>query len=266
MMRDTPRVAKSSLALGLLGLGVLTVLYRDFALQWQPVPDWLPGRHAIAYLSGAFLLLIGASLLLRRTELLASRVFYIYSLIWLALKVPPLFSGPLNEGNWLGAGELAVIAAAGLALVASNERPRRVARYAFAVALIPIGLSHFVYAKGTLGFVPTWLPFRSFWANLGGAGHIAAGLGVMFGVRALLAARMEAAMIGAFTLLVWLPGIISAPTSRLQWTAFFMSWIIGAAAWVVAESMVKTPATGANDAPVPAPTRDVLATRAPSRV
>ena len=266
MITDTSRIAKASLALGLLGLGVLTLIYGDFALQWQPVPEWLPARHIVAYLSGVVLLFTATSLLWRRTELLAARVFYIYSLFWLALKIPLLFTSPSVEGNWLGAGELAVIAAAGLALVASNQRQRSVARYVFAIALIPIGLSHFVYARATLDFVPTWLPFRALWANLGGAGHIAAGLGVLFGVRALLAARLEAAMIGAFTLLVWLPGVISAPSSRLQWTAFFMSWIIGTAAWVVAESMVKAPSRGANDAPVQAPAHDALATRAPSRV
>ena len=264
-MTDPSRTAKTSLALALVGLGVLTLIYGDFALQWQPVPEWLPARHAIAYLSGAVLLLIAMSLPSRRTELIASQVFYIYSLFWLALKIPPLFASPLVEANWLGAGELAVITAAGLVLVASNQQQRRVARYAFAVALIPIGLSHFFYARETLAFVPTWLPFRSFWATLGGAGHIAAGLGVLFGVRALLAARMEAAMIGAFTLLVWLPGVITAPT-RLQWTAFFMSWVIGAAAWVVAESMVEHSVRGANDAPVRTPTHDALGTRAPSRV
>ena len=266
MIIDMSRVAKTSFALALFGLGVLTLIYGDFALQWQPVPETLVGRHVIAYLSGAVLLLTGAGLLWRTTELLGSRVFYIYSLVWLALKIPQLFTNPRVEGNWLGAGELAVIAAAGLALVASSKGQRSVARYVFAVALIPIGLSHFIYTQATVGIVPTWLPFRLFWANLGGAGHIAAGLGVLFGVRALLAARLEAAMIGAFTVLVWLPGVIGAPTSRLQWTAFFMSWIIGAAAWVVAESIGKSPSRGANDTPVWAPAHDALVRRAPSRV
>lgn len=64
---------------------------------------------------------------------------------------------------------------------------------------------------------------------------------MLFGVMPRLAARMESLMISAFTLLVWLPGIIRAPTERLQWTAFFASWIIGAAAWVVADSYRRTP-------------------------
>ena len=108
-----------------------------------------------------------------------------------------------------------------------------------AAALIPIGLSHIVYVKDTADLVPAWLPFRPVWAYLTGAAHIAAGLGVLFSVVPRLAATLEAAMIGLFTLLVWIPAIAAAPTTRLPWTAFFISWVIGAAAWLVADSIVR---------------------------
>jgi hypothetical protein len=35
-------------ALGLIGLGVLSLVYGDFALQWQPVPAWVPVSWTIA--------------------------------------------------------------------------------------------------------------------------------------------------------------------------------------------------------------------------
>jgi hypothetical protein len=44
-------------------------------------------------------------------------------------------------------------------------------------------------------------------------------------------------MISAFTLLVWVPAIAAAPKTRLPWTAFFISWAIAAAAWVIAQDM-----------------------------
>ena len=113
----------------------------------------------------------------------------------------------------------------------------RIARFFFGFALIPIGLSHFVYAPQTIGFVPAWLPFRSGWAYLGGAGHIAAGLGVLFSVFPRLAATLEAGMIGVFTALVWVPLVVKTPTSQLNWTGLLVSWTIGAAAWVVAGSL-----------------------------
>jgi hypothetical protein len=44
-------------------------------------------------------------------------------------------------------------------------------------------------------------------------------------------------MISVFTLLVWAPAILAAPKARLPWTAFFISWAIASAAWVVAQDI-----------------------------
>jgi hypothetical protein len=44
-------------------------------------------------------------------------------------------------------------------------------------------------------------------------------------------------MISLFTLLVWAPAIVAAPRARLPWTAFFISWVIGSAAWVMAQNI-----------------------------
>lgn len=236
----TPRLDRATFALALIALGILTCVFGDFALQWQPVPDWMPLRSALAYVSGVLLVAMGAGVLLVRGERVASRVLIVYLLLWFVLKVPPIISAPLFEANWLGAGELAMLVAAGLVLLApsvtaQNEiKTSSIVRFLFGFALIPIGLSHFFYMQPTIGFVPKWLPFPVFWACLGGAGHIAAGLGVLFGVFPRLAATLEGAMIGIFTLLVWFPGVLAAPSNRLQWTGMLMSWIIGAAAWVVA--------------------------------
>ena len=238
-------------ALGLIGLGVLSLVYGDFALQWQPVPAWVPGRTFLAYVSGVVLIATGAGLLSRRTSTLATGVLLVYTVLWLLLlKLPSVVMAPLAEYNWLGFGEIAVIVAAALVLFA-KDRPQpnsstlqfatgdngaRIARYVFGLALIPIGLSHFVYLPQTTDFVPAWLPFRREWAYLTGAGHIAAGLAVLFGIVPRLAAMLEAAMIGIFTVLVWIPLVAKTP-SQLNWTGFLISWTIAAAAWVVAAAL-----------------------------
>jgi len=245
----TLRLDRLAFALPLIGLGVLAFIYGDFALQWQPVPAWVPARAALAYATGVVMIATGVGLLFARSAALATRVLFVYLLIWFLLKVPPLFTAPLFEANWLGDGELAMLVAAGWVLFASStgrrdDRAMKAVRFLFGFSLLPIGLSHFFYLQPTVGFVPSWLPFRTFWAYLGGAGHIAAGLGVIFGVVPRLAATLEAAMIGIFTALVWLPGVIAAPTNRLQWTAMFMSWIIAASAWVVAGGLSTTKPVG----------------------
>jgi uncharacterized membrane protein len=116
----------------------------------------------------------------------------------------------------------------------------------FAISLIPIGLSHIVYVKETAELVPAWLPHRVWWAYLTGGGQIACGIGVLFSVVPRLAATVEACLISVFTLLVWAPAILAAPRTRLPWTAFFISWAIASAAWVVAQNVASRPTVSLN--------------------
>jgi uncharacterized membrane protein len=244
-------------AVGMIGLGILALVYGDFALVWQPVAPWIPGRTILAYGSGLIMLLGGVGLLLRSTATWSARILFVYLIIWLLLKVPALLVTPQMEAVWLGFGELAVLLAGGWVLFAklaglregspltflAGENGIRLARMLFAVSLIPIGLSHLVYVKQTAELVPAWLPYRVGWAYLTCVGQIACGLGVLFSIFPRMAAKAEAGMISLFTLLVWGPAILTAPTIRLPWTAFFISWAIASAAWVVAQNIApKQPA------------------------
>jgi hypothetical protein len=40
--------ARPLFAIGMIGLGVLALIYGDFAMGWQPVARWVPGRTALA--------------------------------------------------------------------------------------------------------------------------------------------------------------------------------------------------------------------------
>jgi hypothetical protein len=51
----------------MIGLGVLALIYGDFALVWQPVAPWIPGRTVLDYASGFIMLFGGVGLLLRAT-------------------------------------------------------------------------------------------------------------------------------------------------------------------------------------------------------
>jgi uncharacterized membrane protein len=221
-------------ATGMIALGLLGLTYGDFALQWQPVPAWLPWRGAFAYASAIIMLAGGIGLLFTRTAAISVRVLFPYLVLWVLLKVPAVVMAPRVEANWLGLGEIAVLLTGGWVLFASGTR---IARYLFAISLLPIGLAHLVYSAETAALVPAWLPARTGWAYLTGAGQIAAGLGVLFSVLPRLAAGAEAAMLTVFTLLVWVPAVVAKPTDRLSWTALLISWAIAAAAWVVAGSI-----------------------------
>lgn len=202
----------------------------------------------------------GAGLLFRSTTAWALRIVLPYLIIWQMLKFPALVVAPKIEGVYLGFGELAVLLAGGWTLFArlgetngtgfawaGGDRAVRAARYYFAVWIIPIGLSHMLYLKPTLDLIPPWLPGKVFWAYLTGIGQIASGLGVLFGVLPRIAAFAEAIQISLYTLLIWLPAILLANRNlgpsfahadrRLSFTAFFISWIIAAGAWAVAQNV-----------------------------
>jgi uncharacterized membrane protein len=202
------------------------------------------------------MLLCGAGLLVRATAAWAARILFPYLVAWSALKIPPLCATPQIEGVWLGFGELAILLAGGWVLLArlgglaetgwtkwfAGDSGVRTARYWLAVWLVPIGLSHFIYTQGTVDLIPTWIPERTFFARLTGAGHIAAGLGVLFSIVPRIAALAEAGMLTVITLLVWVPAVIAKPHDRLSWTALSISWAITAAVWVVAQDLAASKA------------------------
>ncbi len=243
--------ALTAFAMGLIGLGLLALIYGDFALVWQPVPASLPGRSAFAYASGLLMLFGGIGLFFQASAAWSARILFPYLFLWLLLKVPALIVAPKMEAVWLNFGEIAVLFAGGWVLFAtlakagaapllaviSGQRGIRLATMLFGIALIPIGLSHIVYTKQTVDLIPAWLPFRTALAYLTGAGQIGCGLAVLFSIFPSRAALVESAMVGLFALFVWLPRILSSPKARLPWTAFLITWFFASSAWLVSRCL-----------------------------
>ena len=243
--------AITAFAMGLIGLGVLTLIYGDFALVWQPVPVSLPGRSALAYLSGLLMLLGGLGLFFQSSAAWSARILFPYLFVWLLLKVPALIVAPKMEAVWLGFGEIAVPFAAGWVLFATlagigsgsklssiaGRRGIRLPTMLFGISLIPIGLSHIFYTGQTVELIPTWLPFRTVLAYLSGAVQILCGLSVLLSIFLRSAALVEAGMVSLFAILVWLPAILTSPGARLPWTAFFITLFFASSAWVVSHGL-----------------------------
>lgn len=239
------------LALGLAGLGTLSLFYRDFALQWQPVPPGLPGRAALALASGILLLACATGLIVKRAAPLAAGVLLAYLCLWvLLLHGPRVAAHPSNVGVWLGLCESLALAAGGwtlLALLGSARHrglARRIAahgvrggRLLFALALLVFGLSHFVYADFTATLIPKWIPARVPLAYLTGTAHAAAGVALLCGVLPQLAATLEALMMSSFVILVHFSAVAARPHSREQWTALAVATALTGAAWLIAGAL-----------------------------
>src|SRR5262249_38922510 len=141
-------------ALSFAAIGILSLGSGDFALNWQPVPAWVPGRALLAYASGLVLLASGLGLLFKRTAATAAIVLMANLVLWvLLLQIPRVASNAGTEIVWNGLGENLTLLAAAWILATSlanatsgasfaNGRNLRIAQTAFGVALLPIGLAH----------------------------------------------------------------------------------------------------------------------------
>jgi uncharacterized membrane protein len=247
-------VGHAVFAATLIALGVMGLVQGGLAPIWQDVPPGVPAREALGYLCAIVSLATGIGLLVKPAAATAARVLLAYLLLWfLAFKLREIYLQPTVEGSYQSCGETVVIVAAAWVLYAglasgwdrqrlrfaTGEAGIHLARVLYALAMIAFGLSHFAYLNLTAPLVPAWLPWHVGWAYFTGSAYLAAGVAILLGPYARLAAALSALQMGLFSLLVWVPllaaGVTSAITGR-PGSEFVVSWALTAGGWVVADS------------------------------
>lgn len=242
-------VAHAVFAATLIAIGILGLVKGGFALIWVGVPKSLLAREA-AYVCAVISLAGGIGLLGRRTAAIAARVSLVFLILVVLINGRTILPAPAVLGAWYGAAQTAVLVAGAWVLYVwfATDRDRgwlgfatgdpgvRIARIIYGLTVIFFGVSHFVYLNLTTPLVPHWLPAHVFWAYFFGATYIAAGMAVIIGVLARLAAALSAVQMGLFTLLVWVPVVLAGHVSAGDWSEFVISWTLTAGGWMVADS------------------------------
>ena len=233
--------------LGLMAMAIVGLAWGDFD-PGQPVPKAFPERAVLAYVADVFMLVAGAGVLWRRTAAWGAGALgaYYTLIVVILLDGPGVLAHPGVYGVWSNTAEQLAIAAGALIVWAQSAsidpvlaaRLTRVGQLAFGVCAVLFGGAHFFYLSLTVPLVPKWLPpSQTFWAYATGIAHIAAGVAILTGVRARLAAILLTVMYASFTPLVHMPTLFADPHSHFNWTENALNLALIGAAWVVADSL-----------------------------
>ena len=244
----TRAVSTRVYGLGAVALGITGLVWGDFAVVWEPAAKGYAGPTPLGYVVAVLPLLAGLAMQWQRAAFYSALALFVpYCLAILLFDFPRGFAHPAEFGSWYGVLENSALAAAAFIICifyarvtpATAERLSRIARIIFGICLIYFGLAHHFYLANTVSYIPAWLPpNQTFWAYATGAGHVLAGIALITGVCARLAAMLLTAMFIIFTILVHIPRVfITLPHNHFAWGENAVNLALIGAAWVVAASI-----------------------------
>ncbi len=228
-------------------LGLVGLIWSDFATNWQRVAPDVPHRLALARITALYELLTGAAILWRRTakegSLLLAALYMVFALLW----VPRIIAAPQVYDSWGNFFEEFSITVAGVIAFASlaaggSSWARRTGTFTrlYAVCVVSFGLDHLFYLHAAASFVPQWIPpGQMFWTVTTAICFLCAAASIFSGILARLATQLLTAMIVGFEVLVWLPKLFATPHDHFIWSANAICLALAAGAWVVADATHK---------------------------
>jgi len=242
--------------LSVIALALVSLAFGDFD-PGQPVPKSFPDRTVLAYVAAMFMLVSGALLMWRRSKAWGAAALTLYY----ALIVVIVMDGRValahynSYGTYSDIAEQLALAAGGLIVFAESAamdavlaaRLTRLGQAAFGICAVLFGGAHFFYMNLTAPLVPAWLPpSQIFWAYATGVAHIAAGVAILTGMRARLAAILLTVMYASFTPLVHVPLLLGDLSSHFNWSENALNLALTGVAWVVADSLSRQSAESVN--------------------
>ena len=256
-IRLSVRLVRSLVAIASVALGILGLTYGEFAPLGQVIPAgnaWLVGS--------AWLLLLAGALCFLPTAWPSVLIIGGYELAWALLSLPQIRANPMSIGSWYGFCEAMSSLVAPTILYVADQLPAlnnstppsagrartaarilTAARIMFGLTCVFYGASHFVYADYTASMVPRWLPGPWTLAYFTGLAHVAAGVCLVVGFVPCLAATLEAVMMTAFGLLVWVPSFFMQPRPKWatppgnQWSELVVNLLLATSAWLIVASL-----------------------------
>src|SRR5271169_5732244 len=104
----------------------------------------------------------------------------------------------------------------------------------FAIPLAVFGAEHLSGARFIMLGVPSYMPWRLFWAYFVGFALLAASLSIATKIQVRWSGLLFGIMMFLFVAMLHLPGALSQPHDRFIWTIVFRELSFGGAGWILA--------------------------------
>jgi len=202
-------------AIGIVALGILCILSKDFIFCRPPAVKWaatIPGKLAWAYISGALAIISGVAVMLSIRARMASLVVGILILVFSFL-LRHLY----EMTDWVGAYKALALGGGSFIVAASfpgnggsrsdsssiNDKLIFTGCLFLSLFFIICGFAHFKFADFIIkDFMPSYIPFPEFWTYFCGICLLAAGVGLLIPQTRKWAALLSGIMIAGWFILL----------------------------------------------------------------
>jgi uncharacterized membrane protein len=237
-MNKLLRPGQMIFAAGIVALGVLQFLSKDFIVGRPPAAQWasgIPGKEIWAYVSGIFLIIGGFAIMLRIKAAQAAFIIGILVFIFsfLCRHLPAMFMVNSAEDLLWQINAYKTLALCGGSLIVavsfSTQKNRQTSIVGsnnllvggcifLALFFIDSGFAHFKFDDFIINnFIPSYIPAHSFWTYFCGIALIAGGLGILIRQTRKWAAALTGLMILLWFFLLHLPRAFATPHDYSEW-------------------------------------------------
>lgn len=235
LLKKLPLIGRVFFALGVLGIGVEHLIFRDFIIGRAPKwPEFLPGGALWAYVTGGFLILVSLLLITGKKARIAALLMALLVFLWAFLRhIPVLMDSTFLSGDWTAAGKALVFTGGALAIAATFARLPSgnstlnklmnlerefilTGRACLGIFLVITGIQHFLFVEFVASLIPGWFPGDAvFWTYFAGVTLIAGGVGLFIPYTASLAALLSGLMIFSWFWIVHLPRSLTSTSDNI---------------------------------------------------
>jgi len=122
---------------------------------------------------------------------------------------------------------------------AATDKLETIGRFIFGASLVVFGCQHFMYGQFVAMLVPSWLPWHIFWTYFFGVALIAAGISIVTGIQARLAAILLGVMFLLWVVVLHIPRVAANPQKGDEWSSLFVAIAMCGSCLIIAAAASK---------------------------